>query len=153
MRPPRSPTRRRIVTAALPAVAVARARSAWRRACQRTALGALTPNRAAALAAGQPVRDGGQDTPSQIKGQRLRHAGRPPSPARTLSLTRPISERRPESVRAKNALARINLLDIPRSEPCRRTARLLQMHTRSKLPNHVLLMLPISHTRLLINRK
>lgn len=77
---------------------------AWRCACQRIALDALTLNRVAAWQ---------HDSPSAIAArthdlrsrQRLRHAGRPPSPARTLNQTRSVSGSRPESVRAETALA------------------------------------------------
>ncbi len=81
-------------------------------AAQRIALDALTLNRVAAWQ---------HDSPSAIaartrdprSGQRLRHAGRPPSPAQTLNQIAPVSGSLPDSIRANAARAFITARRTP----------------------------------------
>jgi hypothetical protein len=57
------------------------------------------------LTAGQARLDGGQNTRAEVEGQRFRHTGWPPSPARTLNQIGPDLGTPTDSIGANTALA------------------------------------------------
>src|SRR3954469_20197772 len=62
------------------------------------------PKTFSGLSARQACIDGSQDTRAKIKRERLRHEGRPPSPAPTLNQIKPSFESPSDSIRADAAL-------------------------------------------------